>query len=234
MMLVMPVDKVTACLLPLLILLDMNAIYHHRRNKDWAQVMSVFLPSLFGIVLGAAAWWWVGREGIDRYGVVIKRFVGLLSIALAFYIVGKEAALHWVERWRPGRRTAIVAGIFAGFTSTIAHAAGPIVSLYMFTQGMGKSLFVGTVAWTFMLINLAKLPFYLGIGLIDPAVLRFDLALVWVVPIGSWLGHWMHTRISETLFNRVVMVLVLIGGIQLLTNVNPVYKALAILAPAPH
>jgi hypothetical protein len=32
MMMVMPVDMVVATMLPLLVLCDMNAIYHHRRN----------------------------------------------------------------------------------------------------------------------------------------------------------------------------------------------------------
>ena len=49
MMLVMPVDRVAAVLLPLLILCDLNAIYHHRGNVVWAKVMSVYLPSIIGI-----------------------------------------------------------------------------------------------------------------------------------------------------------------------------------------
>lgn len=226
MMLVMPVDKVAATLLPLLILCDMNAIYHHRKNCEWQHVLAVFLPSILGILLGVGVWWWIGREGVEAYGVIIKRFVGVLAVLFAFYIVGKERAMAWVDRYRPGRKTAWGAGLLAGFISTITHAAGPVVSLYMFTLGMGKTLFVGTVAWTFTLINLTKLPFYIGLGLIRTDVLLFGLTLVWLIPIGSWLGHWMHHRVSESIFNRVIMVLVLIGGVQLLTNVNIVLVAL--------
>lgn len=229
MMLVMPVDKVAATLLPLLILCDMNAIYHHRKNCEWQHVLAVFLPSILGILLGVGVWWWIGREGVEAYGVIIKRFVGVLAVLFSFYIVGKERAMAWVDRYRPGRKTAWGAGLLAGFISTITHAAGPVVSLYMFTLGMGKTLFVGTVAWTFTLINLTKLPFYIGLGLIRTDVLLFGLTLVWLIPIGSWLGHWMHHRVSESIFNRVIMVLVLIGGVQLLTNVNIVLVALELL-----
>jgi uncharacterized membrane protein YfcA len=227
MMLVMPVEKVAATLLPLLILCDMNAIYHHRYNKDWGQILRVYKPAVIGIVLGAAVWWYVGQQGVEEYSAPIKRMVGVLAILFGLYIVAKERSMAWVTRHRPGARAAVVAGVAAGFTSTIAHAAGPIVSLYMFAQDMGKSLFVGTVAWTFTLINLTKMPFYIGVGLVQWDVLYFDLFLIPLIPLGSWLGHWMHTRVSETRFNRVIMVLTLIAGVQLLFNVNLVHKALA-------
>jgi uncharacterized membrane protein YfcA len=145
----------------------------------------------------------------------------------------KEAALHIVEKYKPGRTAAWITGVSAGFCSTIAHAAGPIVGLYMFAQGMGKSLFVGTTAWMFTLINLTKLPFYLGVGLIKTDVLLFDLVLVPLIPIGSYLGHWMHHRVSETWFNRVIFVLTILAAIQLLFDINVVLWLLENVAPVP-
>lgn len=220
MMLVMPVDKVVATLLPLLILLDFNAIYHHRHNKVWEHVLAIYIPSLAGILAGAFLWWWIGQEGVEAYAVSIKRFVGVIAILFALYILAREKALDWVNRLYFGRRTAWTAGTLSGFTSTMAHSAGPIVSLYMFSQNMGKSLFVGTTAWTFMLINLTKLPFFIGVGLVRKDVLLFDAFLIWLIPLGSFLGKWMHDRIAEQTFNRVIMIFVLIAGLQLITNVN--------------
>ncbi|GMW01721.1 MAG: hypothetical protein AMXMBFR84_28580 [Candidatus Hydrogenedentota bacterium] len=226
MMLVMPVDKVAATLLPLLVLLDLNAIYHHRRNKDWRHIRAIYLPSILGILIGAGVWWWIGDQGVNLYGVWIKRFTGFVAILFAVYILAKESALGWVANHKPGRKSAWVAGVAAGFTSTIAHAAGPIVGLYMFAQGMGKSLFVGTVAWTFTLINLTKVPFYVTVNLIDWPVLRFDLFLIPLIPVGSWMGKWMHDRVHERTFNRVIFALTLLAGIQLVSNVNLVLLSL--------
>ncbi|MFO7975798.1 MAG: sulfite exporter TauE/SafE family protein [Candidatus Hydrogenedentota bacterium] len=225
---VMPVNRAAAVMLPLLILCDMNAIYHHRHNKDWQTIFRIYLPAVFGILAGAAVWWWIGREGVERYGIWIKRFVGLIAIVFAIYIVCKEMALAWIDRFRPGVGAGIGAGVAAGFTSTIAHAAGPIVSLYIFAQDLGKTLFVGTVAWTFTLINLSKLPFYIGVGLIESDVLFFGAVLVPLIPVGSWLGKWMHHRVSETLFNRIILVLVFIAGIQLIFGFNPITWALTV------
>lgn len=226
MMLVMPVEKVAATLLPLLILLDLNAIYHHRHNKVWRWIRAIYLPSIAGIVLGAAVWWWVGREGVDRYGGYIKQFVGAIAILFAIYIVAKEAALRRVAHYTPGSIATLAAGVSAGFCSTIAHAAGPIVGLYMFSHNLGKSLFVGTVAWTFTLINLTKLPFYFAVDLIDTDVLLFDLVLIPLIPVGSYLGKWMHHRVPERPFNWTILVLTFIAGIQLIFKIDLVRGAL--------
>jgi len=220
MMLVMPVEKVAATMLPLLILCDMNAIYIHRSNVVWKKVLQIYVPSIVGIVLGAAVWWWVGREGVQSYESGIKRFVGVLAVLFAIYIVGRETAMAWADRVKLGKKAAWPAGISAGFCSTIAHAAGPIVGLFLFSQNLGKTLFVGSVAWTFTLINLTKLPFYVGVGLIRRDVLLFDLFLIWLIPIGSYLGKYMHHRVSESQFNRVILVLTMLAGIQLISGIN--------------
>ncbi|MBI1784442.1 sulfite exporter TauE/SafE family protein [Candidatus Sumerlaeota bacterium] len=220
MILVMRVDRVAATLLPLLILLDLNAIWHFRHHKDWTKIRAIFVPSLLGIILGAALWWRIGRGGVEHYADYLKRFIGAVALLFSVYIVARERAALWATQYKPGPLAAWIVGSVSGFISTIAHAGGPLVSLYMFTQGMGKTLFVGTVAWTFMLINAAKLPFYVGVGLITRETLLFDLALIWLIPIGSFLGKWMHDHVSEKLFNRVVLVLLVVAGIQLLFDVN--------------
>jgi len=226
MMLVMPPNLVSATLLPLLILCDLNAIYHHYNNKAWRKVLEIYLPTIPGIVLGAWVWWKIGKDGLEPYELALKRFVGIIAILFSLYIVGKEVALSFVSQYKPGWKTAIPAGIAAGFCSTIAHAAGPIVGLYLFAQGLGKTLFVGTTAWVFTLINLTKLPFYFGVGLVRSDVLLFDVLLVPLVPIVSFLGKWLHERVSERLFNWVIFVLTMVAGIQLLFNVRLVQTLL--------
>lgn len=223
MMFVMPADKVTATLLLILNLCDFNAIYHHWHNKDWSKIRAIFPACLVGIALGGVAWWWMGRNGVDQYNDLIKRFCGAIALLFSVYIVAKEASMRWVAQHRAGPWTARICGVIAGFTSTISHGAGPFVNLYLFSQGMGKSLFVGTVAWTFTLINLTKLPIYFGVGLITWKVILFDLVLVPLVPLGSWLGHWMHHRVPERPFNYIIAALTFVAGAQLLLNVQPLH-----------
>lgn len=222
MMLVMPPNKVTATLLPILILCDLNAIYVHRKNKLWRPILEIYLPSIIGIIIGSFLWWYMGENDIKQYEKPLKQFVGVIAIIFALYILAREASMKLVENKKFGVKTGIVLGILAGLTSTMAHAAGPIVSLFLFSKNLGKTLFVGTVAWTFTLINLTKLPFYIQVGLIDWSVIKFDLILIPLVPLGSYLGIWLHNKVSEKLFNYVIMILTILIGIQLLSGVNPI------------
>ena len=86
------------------------------------------------------------------------------------------------------------------------------------------------MAWTFTLINLTKLPFYCAAGLIQTDVLLFDLVLIPLIPVGSFLGKWMHHRVSESLFNRIILVFVFIAGIQLVLDVNLISWTLKAIA----
>lgn len=229
MMMVMPVDKVAATMLPLLILCDLNAIYHHRSNVVWKQVFAIFIPAILGIAIGTFIWWKVGQAGVDDYALGLKRFVGVIAIVFGLYILARESSMEWASRHKAGRVWAVIAGVSAGITTTLAHAAGPIVSLYLFSQSMGRTLFVGTMAWTFTLLNITKLPFYAAIGMIRADVLYFDLFLVPLIPLGSWMGKWILENISETVFNRVIMVLAILGGVQLLFNIQLIALALEAL-----
>ncbi len=233
MMLVMPPDKVTATLLPILILCDLNAIYVHRKNKQWKPILEIYLPAIVGILLGSMMWWYMGKNGIQQFEKPLKQFVGIIAILFALYIWAREFSLKWVEQKSFGIKVGIIAGILAGITSTLAHAAGPIVSLFLFSKNLGKSLFVGTVAWTFTLINLTKLPFYIAVGLVDWSVLTFDIFLIPFVPIGSALGVWLHNKISERTFNFVIMILTIMIGIQLLIGINPIELLVKMLAKTP-
>lgn len=220
MMMVMPVDKVAATMLPLLCLCDYNAVYHHRHNVVWKQVWIIFLPSLIGIGIGSYLWWRMGQAGVDTYSIPLKRFVGVVSLIFGIYIVAKDRSLGWVAHHKGGPKMGISAGIVAGITSTLVHAASPVVSLYLFSQGLGKVLFVGTMAWTFAFINTTKLPSYALNGMLPREVLLFCLLLVPLIPIGSYMGKWLLHAVSEKIFNRVMMVLAIFAGLQLLFNIQ--------------
>jgi uncharacterized membrane protein YfcA len=67
-------------------------------------------------------------------------------------------------------------------------------------------------------VNIAKVPFSVGLGLIDGPSLLLDAALaVFVVP-GALLGKWAAHRINQRLFERLVIAATVVGGVQLLVR----------------
>ena len=88
-------------------------------------------------------------------------------------------------------------GISAGFATTVANAAGPVMNLYLLARRLPKHEFVATGAWFFFVVNLVKLPIYAFHGLIDRRSLMFDLALAPSVVAGALLGRALLHRLPQ-------------------------------------
>jgi uncharacterized protein len=117
---------------------------------------------------------------------------------------------------RAGRVKAGSYGVLGGFTTMVANAGGPVMSMYLLSAGFRKLGFLGTSAFFFLIVNVSKVPFSAGLGLIDGNSLLLDAALaVFVVP-GAFLGKWAVTRINQRLFEQLVIAATIVGGLQLL------------------
>ncbi|MFF9092422.1 TSUP family transporter [Streptomyces sp. NPDC014802] len=110
------------------------------------------------------------------------------------------------------------AALLVGFSKTtmVANAGGPVMSMYLLSAGFRKLGFLGTSAFFFLIVNVSKVPFSAGLGLIDGRSLLLDAALaVFVVP-GALFGKWAVTRINQRLFEQLVIAATVVGGLQLL------------------
>jgi hypothetical protein len=72
----------------------------------------------------------------------------------------KERVFRAEGVFRPGHAVGWPVGLGAGITSTFAHGAGPLVSLFLIPQRLPKEIFVGTTVLVFTWINWIKLPFF--------------------------------------------------------------------------
>jgi uncharacterized membrane protein YfcA len=109
-------------------------------------------------------------------------------------------------------------GASAGFATTVANAAGPVMNLYLLARGLPKDEFVATGAWFFFVVNLVKVPIYVGHGLIDRRSLLFDLALAPAVVAGALLGRALLRRLPQAAFDRLVMALTVCAAALLLVR----------------
>ena len=75
----------------------------------------------------------------------------------------------------------------AALLPVIATAAGPLFSLFLLEQKLDKETYVSTRAWAFFIINLAKLPFYMALGLFSLESVQVSLYGLPGLAIGSFL-----------------------------------------------
>jgi uncharacterized membrane protein YfcA len=109
-----------------------------------------------------------------------------------------------------------VYGTLAGFTTMVANAGGPVMSMYLLAARFPVQQFLGTAAWFFLVVNVAKTPFSVALGLISPASLVLDLLLAPAVVLGALAGRRIARRIDQALFDRLVLALTVVSAGYLL------------------
>jgi uncharacterized membrane protein YfcA len=162
-------------------------------------------------------------------GVVVGALVfGLMSDAMVKLMVG-AISLVFVGRalWqaRPGRIAPPPAtpsrvrggfwGMIAGFTSTIAHAGGPPLAVYLFPLRLDRRVLSATTAVFFGALNYVKLVPYFFLGQLDATNLLTALLLIPVAPVGVYIGIWLAARITDAWFYRVVYAMLGATGLKL-------------------
>jgi uncharacterized membrane protein YfcA len=115
---------------------------------------------------------------------------------------------------RPG--LLVPTGLLTGVTTMLANAAGPVATLYLLACRLPKLEFVGTGAWFFLLINAFKVPFSIQLGLLDARALILTAVATPAIVGGVWFGRWLLNKISQQLFEGLLLFFAAAGALRLI------------------
>lgn len=203
---VLPARTSTAAMLLLFIVGDVFALIAYRRHAHWPTLLRLAPAVVAGLVLGFLFL----AYGDDR---IVRRAIGvILLLMIAVTLWRRRQAAKAVG----GPMLGITYGTMAGFTTMVANAGGPVMSMYFLATRTPVQVFLGTSAWFFAIVNLVKVPFLAGIGLFTPQVLLMDLLLTPLVVIGALVGLKLAKRMPQQLFDRLVIILTIVGAVYLL------------------
>ncbi len=206
MALVISPIQAAAIMLPILCLMDLFAVRAYRGTWDWQNLGRLLPASIIGIAVGTVTF-----RVLDANSV--RLLLGVIS--LGFVLSKWLSAGAKVERGNPGRLRIGFWGAVSGYTSFIAHAGSPPVQVVLLPQKLDKTTYVGTVTLFFAVVNYVKLVPYGWLGQLDPANLMTSLVLSPVAPIGIYAGVYLHKRINEALFYRLMYVMLFVTGSKL-------------------
>jgi uncharacterized membrane protein YfcA len=206
---VFPAKESVGIVLPLLSFADAFAVIFYRRHANWKLLVRLLPFAAGGIVAG---FFFMGRIRSEQLGPIIGIIVlAMLGLSVFLQLRKDAPAPH-------GLLFAGFIGIMAGFTSMIANAAGPLMTIYLVAMKTEKKEFVGTAAWFFAVVNLFKVPFSIQLGLITPQSFTFDLLLLPAVVAGAVGGFFLLKVIPQKVFNIVVLVLAGASAINLIVS----------------
>jgi uncharacterized membrane protein YfcA len=215
-------------MLPLLIVGDFLAVWQYRHLFSLSVVRKLLPGTAVGVVLGGLLLWYLKHARSEHVAeALVKTEIGFESVVLV--------GLHWYRLWRGQAQRLMreplrshLTGGFAAASSTLAHAAGPIIALYLLPLQMDRQLFVGTCAIYFFILNTCKLPVYALGGQFAKASPLFALQFLPLVLAGAAFGLWLNRRIADRWFSRIIYVVTFLLGWYIL------YEGIVGLIKAAH
>ncbi len=199
----------TGIVLPMLICGDLLAVRAFRGHVRWPILLGLLPPAVAGVLAG---FFWM--SGLSNVG--FKPVIGWIVLALVGLQLFRQFRPVLFQHVPHTRTFAWLAGTSAGFTTMVANAAGPIMTLYLLAVQLPKLAFVGTGAWYFLIVNLIKVPFSASLGFITPNSLLFNAALIPAVAAGLFTGRYFLHRIDQTFFERLLLALTALTALHLI------------------
>jgi uncharacterized membrane protein YfcA len=208
----LPAKASVGVLLPILISADVVAVAVYRRHALWPYIVKLLPWMVVGIVLG----YFVFSRVNDAH---VRLLIGLILLTMT--------AVHFFRRWMrrnhggedhlPHHPVFIgTTGVVGGFATMVANAAGPVAALYFIASGLPKYAYIGTSAWLFLLVNCFKLPFMMHLGIIDADSLRLSASFIPFAVAGAMIAPFIVKHINQRLFEGLIWVFVVIGGLKLI------------------
>ena len=209
MALVIPAPQAAGIALPVLCAMDIAGLRAWWRKWSPRELWAVLPGGLLGIALGTAVFGLMSDSHV-------KLMVGL--IALVFL-----ARSLWQAR--PGRvappptASSRLRGGFwgavSGLTSTIAHAGGPPLAVYLYPLRLDRGTLVATTVVFFAVMNYVKIVPYFFLGQLSLTNILTSLLLVPLAPIGVQMGIWLAARVSDRVFYRLIYAMLFVTGVKL-------------------
>lgn len=206
---VLPTRQSTAAILAVLLVGDVIACWHYRHDADWVLVRRLLPAVVPGLVLGTLFL----KVASDD---VLRRTIGGVMLVLLALQLWVKLRPRVEEGEAPHASRAWAAGSGMGFATMTANAAGPVMTLYLSAAGIDKRRFVGTSAWFFLIVNLCKVPFSVGLGLLHTDDALRAVALAPAVLVGALVGYAVVRRISQRTFDVAVLLASAVAATALL------------------
>lgn len=194
----------TGIMLPLLIGVDILAVWYYHRHAQW-KYLSQLLPWMaigvgFGVYVGSDI-----PESAFKQGMAV---IILLSVVIMFW---------WdrsAKKVPESKGFGIIMGFCAGFTTMIGNLAGAFTNIYFLAMRLPKDQFIGTSAWLFFIINIFKLPFHIWVWeTVSVDSLLISMRIYPAVIIGFFIGVKLVQLIKEKNYRKMILVLTAIGAI---------------------
>jgi uncharacterized membrane protein YfcA len=213
MALVLSPAQAAAIMLPILCAIDIVGLWAYRGQGDKRNLQLLLIAAVLGITIGALTFRYLTADA--------------LRIILGVTAIGFTLRWFWQSYWARRTGVAVVAaprnaprglfwGTLSGYTSFIAHAGGPPLSVYLLPQRLDRTVYQATTVVFFAVVNYVKLAPYALLDMFPAVNLATSAVLMPAAILGTLAGVWLHKRVNDRLFYLVCYVFTFVTGLKLL------------------
>lgn len=140
----------------------------------------------------------------------------VLGVLLAVFAAADLLDARIVMSPRHEKMAGAVMGLVGGVLGGMSSIMGPPVILFLTSLRLGKEVFVGTIATVYLFAGVMMTVAYGGYGLLGPLELLWSTLATVPLLFGVLLGAVVRRRVGEATFRRLLMLLLLVIGLNLL------------------
>ena len=205
MALVMSPITAAAILLPVLLIMDVVAMYIYWNKWDIKNIKIIIPSAMIGIFIGTLTFSFTSEDSIR----IIIGCIAIFFIILSIFQKNKILV-------KPTKNKGIFWSLIGGYTSFIIHSGGTPVNFFLLPQKLDKTVYVATMTLAFLIINIVKLLPYYYLDQLVFSNLKVSLILSPLAPISIYLGYYLHKKINDKTFYLFIYFFLALGGIKLI------------------
>lgn len=196
--LIMPLPQAAALMLPVLLVMDAKTLHYYFRHAHWPSLYALLPAAALGIGLGALGMGQLSDAALQLSLATLCLLFGLWAPLTAWFARLKGAAWLW--------------GLVAGTSSTLIHAGGPPLNIYLLGRALPKLQWLATASVFFALLNAAKVLPYGLLGQWHADTLLLSIALLPLALAGVWAGKHIQQHMRDTTFMTMCRLLLILSG----------------------
>ena len=185
---------------------NLTKIYFFKRGVNWNIVLYLGIPAILFV----------------SFGAYLSKFIesSNLEIILAFFLIGFSILFLIAQKFviNPTNTNSVIGGSISGFVAGLLGTGGAIRGMTLAAFNLNKDVFIATSAFIDFGVDLSRGVVYFSNGYMHWHDMKFVLILIVVSIVGTYIGKLVLDKVSETIFKRIVLFVIL--GIGLATLIQ--------------
>ncbi len=179
-----------AFMLPMLCIMDIGAVWLYRRHIEWKRILILLPGTLAGVAIASMLFISDRHALIGVTDAALRIAIGVLGLVFTLWFATRKWILpRLAKAHTPGKKACFAFGLTAGVTSSLAHAAGPVMQMALLPQKLPKMKFAATTCAYFFILNLIKLVPFVMLGRIQTEHLHLGMWMLPILPVGVLTGY---------------------------------------------